>query len=125
MDVSSPANTSPDPPVPHVLVIGELARWKRAGRVVPNLEGFSFIDFVDLTGAVLHSLMPEVVLSALFGNSFDALDVAKRLNQSGFAGRYRVVAMSIPSRGLIVSEVRAVAPTLDFDILMLDEKGRL
>nr|WP_243730810.1 hypothetical protein [Rubellimicrobium sp. CFH 75288] len=62
---------------------------------------------------------PDLVLSPLVAPTFDALDVAQRLAALRFRGIYRAVAPSIPDLRLIREEVAAVAPGLDFDVLVL------
>lgn len=104
---------------PPILVIGDLASWQASGRLPPKLDGFFFIDFHDLTPSMLAAHEPAVVLSSLFGKTFDALEVARRLVEAGFRGRYRVVVEAVPAPHMIRSEVKSVAPGLDFDILLM------
>jgi hypothetical protein len=106
-----------------ILVIGNLRSWEREGRPVPELEGFRFVSFSDLREQHLSQPVPEVVLSALMGENFDAIDVARRLAELGFSGRYRALSNAIPNAETIREEVREVAPELDFDLFLLRAGG--
>jgi hypothetical protein len=102
-----------------ILVIGNLLSWEREGRPVPSLDGFRFTSFADLDEHLLNGLKPEVVLSALMGESFDAVDVARRLAELGFTGRYRALTNMLPNADAVRDEVREVAPDLDFDLFVI------
>jgi hypothetical protein len=102
-----------------ILVIGNLRSWEREGRPVPNLDGFRFASFSDLGQEHLSDPKPEVVLSALMGEDFDAIDVARKLAELGYSGRYRALSNAIPGAETIREEVREVAPDLDFDLFLL------
>lgn len=105
---------------PVMLVVGDLRGWRRAGRRLPLLSGFHFAGYGDVTAAALERIRPDVILSALFGSDFDALELARRLSELGFAGRYRALAMALPDPAVIRAEVWAVAPGLDFDLFLID-----
>lgn len=101
------------------LVIGNLTRWKSEGRITVALSDFQFAEFGALTSDMLKSLAPEIVLSPLMGDDFDVLDVAQKLLDLGFEGRYRVVADRVPNTQMILTEVRNHAPGLDFDLMLM------
>jgi hypothetical protein len=101
------------------LVIGNLARWNAQGRQTNPLEHVQFSDLGTLTQATLDELSPTVILSPLMGDNFDVLDVADRLTALGYSGRYRVISENLPNVQMIKSEVKAHAPDLDFDVLMM------
>jgi hypothetical protein len=107
-----------------ILVIGNLQSWQRDGRSVPALEGFRFAGFDELTADLLDGVLPDLVLSPLMGESFDALDVAQRLDALGYRGRYRALTNPLPEPDAIRSEVRAVAPGLDFELFVMNEVSR-
>lgn len=106
-----------------MLVVGNLRSWRRAGRALPQLEGCDFVGFAGLDAQVLERVRPDVVLSALVGEDFDALDLARRLAELGFRGRYRALAMDLRHPGTVLAELRAAAPGLDLDLLLIDEEG--
>lgn len=108
---------------PRLLVVGNLRSWRRAGRALPQLEGCDFVGFAGLDAQVLERVRPDVVLSALVGEDFDALDLARRLAELGFRGRYRALAMDLRHPGTVLAELRAAAPGLDLDLLLIDEEG--
>lgn len=110
--------TQTDAPV--MLVVGDLDGWRRAGRGVPSLPGCHFVGFADVTAATLARVAPDVVLSALFAADFDALELARRLADLGFRGRYRALAAGLPSPGVIRAEIAAAAAEVDFDLFLLD-----
>ncbi len=83
------------------------------------IDGFHFAGIDDLDAKLLARVRPDVVLSGVFQTTFDVLDVATTLQALGYAGRYRAVADAFPSFALIVDEVRAIAPDIDFGFLPL------
>lgn len=107
-----------------ILVIGNLDRWKREGRPAPELEGFRFATFEALDAALLASARPDMILSPLVGDGFDALEVARRLVELGFRGKYRALAGDVPNPDAVREEVREAAPDLDFDVFLLRQDLR-
>jgi hypothetical protein len=105
---------------PVMLVVGNLRGWTRDGRTLPNLEGFHFAGFSQIEPGLLERIDPEIVLSALMGQDFDAVDLARRLSEAGFRGRYRAVTTALPRPEAIKAEVRAAAPGIDFDLFVID-----
>ncbi len=100
-----------------ILIIGDLARWNAQGRGVVSYENFKFSEFGSLTAPLFANIAPTVVLSPLVGDNFDVIDVAIRLTELKYGGRYRVIADDLPNEDMIRKEVRAHAPDLDFDLL--------
>ena len=105
-----------------VLVVGASGRLP-AG--FDGLDGVTFASFDDLTPDFMSRSMANVVLSALWTDEFDVMDLAGRLSLLGFTGRYRVVSCGVPRPELIVNEVRRVYPFLDFRVLLYAGRGRL
>lgn len=103
-----------------MLVVGDLRRWERLGRDMPDMKGLRFVGFAEVTAEILAKTQPDIVLSALVGDGFDALDLARRLSDLNYGGRYRAVTLELPNPHLVTSEVRACAPGLDFDIYVID-----
>lgn len=101
-----------------VLIVGDLVApaWTEA-----DGAGFDIarLPFERLTREALDRIRPDLVLSALVGPPFDGLDLAERLTRFEFSGRYRAVAVTLPSPAMVRREVTASFPTLDFDILLL------
>ncbi|TNC51163.1 hypothetical protein FHG66_06345 [Rubellimicrobium rubrum] len=102
-----------------ILVIGNLMTWEREGRPVPKLEGFYFASFSEIDARLLSDVKPDVVLSALMGESFDVIDLACRLVELGFAGRYRALTTALPNAEAVRNEVQAIAPSLDFNFYVI------
>jgi hypothetical protein len=99
-----------------MLVVGQIAD----PAALPRIPGFHFRPFPDVSRQLLAALRPEVVLSALIAQDFDATELARVLRIEGFSGRYRAVTPSLPNIGNIVAEVRAAAPGIDFDVFVMD-----
>ncbi len=109
---------------PIMLVVGNLRSWKRQGLAIPSIDGFHFVGLQDVTADLLSTLRPDVVLSALMAESFDALDLARRLSGLGYCGLYRALTNDLPNPSAIVAEVRACAPGIDFDLYIIDTPPR-
>lgn len=84
---------------------------------MPDIPGFHFTGFRALDAALLARVAPGVIISALAQRDFDVLDVALRLAELGFRGRYRAITRYLPNPRVVVHEVRAVAPFIDFDVV--------
>lgn len=110
---------SPTASLNQILVIGDLMRWKAEGRITVALAEFQFIEFAALTSAILDTVAPDIILSPLMGDNFDVLDIAQRLSNLNFEGRYRVIADSLPDAQMVRREVCNHAPSLDFDLLTM------
>lgn len=117
---SSGQEESPSP----TLVVGDLVRWKELGHDIPEIDGFYFVDFDDVSIETLEKIRPQVILSPLLGRSFDAVEVARRLEAMGYRGRYRVVTDGVPRPDVVKREVNAVAPNLDFSVLLLPRSNK-
>lgn len=101
------------------LVIGDTHRWAAEGRNIPQIEGFIFISFHQLTAEVIAKRQPGIVLSPLVTEKFDAIDVARVLLTLRYHGPYRAVSDELPSTKLVRRDVLSHAPGLDFDVLNL------
>ena len=104
-----------------VLVVGEVDQWQMRGRPLPRDPAMAFVEFHALDREMLRLCAPSVVISAVLCRSFDCLDLALRLDELGFRGRYRVMANGLPDTGLIRGEIAESCPGLDFDIVDLSE----
>ena len=113
-------NAVPGSGVQSILVVGNLASWRKAGREIPQLPGFHFAAFDDVTAALLRVTAPDLVLSALMGDDYDVIDLALRLALLDFTGRYRALTSGLPNPRVVLAEVHQVAPGIDFDLFDLD-----
>lgn len=101
------------------LIVGDMEVWVSEGREMPEIDGYFFVDIANLTPAFLREVAPEVVLSALVGRKFDAVEVARKLGHMDFPGAYRILTQNLPDPALILSEIGSVAPELDVDVIDL------
>ena len=106
-------------PAHKTLVVGNIARWTAEGRAAVPHDDVRYYELDEVTEDTLNDLTPTIILSPLMGDNFDVLDIAARLNELGFQGQYRAITESIPDREMIRNEVKAHAPDLDFDLLMI------
>ena len=102
-----------------ILVVGEVSKWQALGRLLPKDPGIFFVEFQDLDHGVLTLREPVTVLSPVLCASFDCLDLAMRLDELGFRGRYRAMSGQLPDPWLIRREIGESCPDLDFDIVDL------
>lgn len=107
---------------PVMLVVGDLHHWRLSGRELPELDGFHFVDYADVTAELLERLRPDVVLSALMAAGFDALDLAGTLSALSYRGAYRSISPDLPDPAAVRREVQAAAPGLDFEILLISSE---
>lgn len=102
-----------------ILVIGPLRLTGGEGPPALRRDGYRFARFADLDAALLRDTAPAMVVSALIGDRFDAVDLARRLAELGYAGPYRALSPPLPRPALVKAEVRAAAPDLDFDLVVV------
>ena len=106
-------------PSSRILVVGDITRWNGAGRETIAFSDFVFCNIAGLRSNLLHDLNPDIVLSPLIADDFDVIEVAIILRHLDFSGVYRVISTDIPKPTIILSEVKKVAPDLNFDLLVL------
>lgn len=104
------------------LVIGDMIRWKKLGRIPPDIPGFVFADIEELSPALMAEAKADIVISPLLIRGADAVEVARRLFRMGFDGSYRVLSGQVPNPDIIRQEIRNVAPKLDFVLMVVPER---
>jgi len=107
---------------PATLVIGDIALWKAQGRNVPEVDDIDYLEFDALSEQALQTHQPDVVLSPLVTDVFDAFQVITLLSKVQFKGRYRAIAPTLPDIEMIRAEVQTQAREIDFDIVMMPPK---
>ena len=75
------------------------------------------VPFSDLARPQIEMAM--AVLSPVVAEDFDAVDLAQRLQRSGFRGRYIAYGDGIPDAGIVRGEVADAAPGLAFEIIAM------
>ncbi len=106
-----------------ILAIGDVSAWRNGGGTVPACDALAFAEFHEVTGELLRILEPALVVSPLLSRRFDCLDLAQLLTALGYRGKYRVIDSTLPNPSLIVREVRALVPGLDFAVACEAELG--
>jgi hypothetical protein len=99
------------------LIIGDVSRWASEGRDIAGTDNVTYAGVDEVSRALLQSHDPEIILSPLVADSFDAFDVAAILADAQFTGRYRAVSHPTIAKAVIMSEIAQIAPELDFDII--------
>ncbi|WP_019953690.1 hypothetical protein [Yoonia vestfoldensis] len=102
-----------------MLVVGDVTRWQACGQLRGVPAGCVYVDIAQLDPIKILQYDPDLVLSPLVSDGFDAFDVAEKLGAVQFRGMYRVVANDLPDAEIIRRDIRAAAPNLDFDLLVL------
>ncbi|ARE38433.1 hypothetical protein RGUI_0292 [Rhodovulum sp. P5] len=72
--------------------------------------------------ALLHAALScvpnaEYVVSPLFGEDFDAMDLAIELANVGYKGRYLVMTPFLPDPAIILCEIRANCPGVAVELI--------
>ncbi len=85
----------------------------------PRETGQTRLDmgFETLSGAIIHQLQPEEIVSWLFCERYDAYDVGAMLHGIGFAGVYTAVTERLPNRAAVEREIRGKFPGLKFRLV--------
>ena len=101
---------------PVVLAVGDVAGWNRSRRPAPTGSRVIFAEFHEVTLDLIEMLSPHVVISSLLARRFDCVDLAQRLDDLGFAGRYQVLTDELPRPEMVLTEIRALFPRLQVEI---------
>lgn len=120
MSIGNSTSLTERTPAPIMLVVGGQRNATRTGPMPPQIDGFHFAGFQDVTPELLAECNPDVVLSALMADRFDALDLARRLADAGYRGRYRAMTLALPNPDAVLAEVKAMAPEIDFELFVID-----
>ncbi len=99
-----------------VLAVGDLAAWYGSGRSIDGRGHVVLAEFHEVTSDLLARVRPALVISPLLSRSFDCVDLAQVLGALDYRGKYLAVGSGLPNPGLIVREVRALVPRLDFEV---------
>ena len=102
-----------------ILIVCDKSQWLAQGRDLSAADNCWYIEIDALTRHVIARLNPDMVLSPLVGDAFDALDVAHKLAKLAYTGPYRAVTHTIPDPNAVCNEVRATVPRLDFDLVVI------
>jgi len=103
------------------LIVGDLLRWRRNGRNTKTFDHFHFSCFAELSAETFAVAKPAIVLSPLMADTFDAMDVAGFLCAVEFKGLYRAIASEKIEPAVIRQDIKACAPNLDFDVLLIPD----
>lgn len=115
-----PKPVDPDGPHLRMMVVGSNHHDATSVGHACELEDFVFVAFSEVSETLIETHSPDIVLSTLFGGNFDAIDLAHKLSSSGFNGRYRAVSIGISNPEIILKEIRASVPGIDFDLFQMD-----
>ena len=99
-----------------VLAVGDSGSLVSAGSVTPPSSAVTFASFDEVTPAFVRNIGPEMVVSALLSRSFDCIDLAQRLAEIGFTGRYLVLSDGIPDPKIIRREILSLYPDMDVEV---------
>lgn len=81
------------------------------------------LPFAEVTPEALDRIRPDIVFSSLVGPGFDCFDLAERLAAAGYRGKFRAIAPTVPDPALVRREITDRFPGLDFDLVVLAERG--
>jgi hypothetical protein len=106
-----------------VIAIGDMSGWAREKLYPLANEGIRLTAIGGLDETLLSVVNPGLILSPVVARDFDCMDVAAILNAACFRGMYRAVSERSVHPRMITSEVTALYPDLDFDILQVGANG--
>jgi hypothetical protein len=84
-------------------------------------EEFASIKLAELPGFLPLPDTLELVVAPLFCESFDALEIIETLGANGYRGTLRVVAPKLPSRQIVLRELRTHAARQGLSIELTEE----
>ena len=71
---------------------------------------------------LLDKLRPDQVITPLFAEGYDAVDVAENLSLFGYCGQLIAIAPRLPNPRIIEREMREYAYAMNFELVMYDER---
>lgn len=108
-------------PQRRALAIGDEEFLRRLGANLPWEATISLSPFGDLNAELLLALGPHCVLTPLFGDGFDCLDVAQALSDLRYSGSLRILSPHIPKPAMVLLETRNLCPGIDVDLVFQDD----
>ncbi|WP_156477504.1 hypothetical protein [Falsihalocynthiibacter arcticus] len=106
---------------PVTLIVGDAAAWLSAGRSLPDDPSLHYVSFDEMSQRLLESFEPDIILTPLLGQGFDALDLAVILEQYKYKGRFRALCPKLPNPDLVMREIQSLCPSVDFDLFVVDD----
>lgn len=100
-----------------ILAVGSPEEWERNSGHLPRPGNVSFVNFTEVTAALLELLRPEAVVSPALARDFDCIDLALLLSALDFRGAYKATAFGLPKPQLVEAEIAQLCPRLDFEII--------
>ena len=80
------------------------------------------VPYDMLDEILLDRLRPARVITPLFGDGYDAVDVAEDLSLYGYGGQLIGISPRLPNPQIIEREMREYAFAMNFELVMYDEK---
>lgn len=102
-----------------VLVIGNLGPWLKPDNTLPMIKDSIFCLYTDLTAEFLNKHQPDMILSPIVASQFDIFELAGKLHNLHFSGRFRGICGPLPNLKIIIAEVSEQCPDLDFDLIVV------
>jgi len=103
---------------PVLLAVGDLDEHHISGRALTWDSQITYVGFSEVNGDLISALNPDIILSCLVCKAFDFLELAQALCNTGFRGRFRIITPELPNPGIVLSEARALCPSLDIDFII-------
>ncbi|AML52673.1 hypothetical protein RC74_16635 [Falsihalocynthiibacter arcticus] len=103
------------------MIVGDAAAWLSAGRSLPDDPSLHYVSFDEMSQRLLESFEPDIILTPLLGQGFDALDLAVILEQYKYKGRFRALCPKLPNPDLVMREIQSLCPSVDFDLFVVDD----
>ena len=102
------------------LAVGDSDEWIQSGHQMPRGSSIQFVSIDAVNESLLERLCPTVVISPALSKRFDCIDLAQKLANLNYTGRYRAVSHELPNPGMVEREIRQLCTRLDFAILISD-----
>lgn len=79
--------------------------------------GVLYTSFDDFGTQMVRKLAPQSVLSPLFSDRFDCIDVGRCLATAEFSGMFCVLADTLPNTAMVQRELERQFPSLDLRVI--------
>ncbi|MDA5094835.1 hypothetical protein O2N63_12140 [Aliiroseovarius sp. KMU-50] len=100
-----------------ILAVGDVVPDTDRTTKFPESEKIQYLKISDINAEVLRWRRPLMIISPLMCNSFDSLELAVKLQELGYTGKFRVLAPNVANPNMILKEIASQAPSIDIEIM--------
>ena len=95
-----------------VVILGSMDGGNAARNLAADCDMLVHVEPPCLEAAWLARFQPDLVIAPLIARSWDILDIAEKLVETGYRGPLMVHSAPLPRAELVIAEIKALFPDL-------------